>query len=95
MTEERLTEWETIFSGKWESIFSELPGSTNLVTMTGYALLAVRGGKELITEVRRLQAENKQLHQIMDGFMDIAAKAIRPRGVTLGDIIRFHDGGRS
>ena len=70
MTEERLTEWETIFNGKWESIISELPGSTNLATMTGYALLAVQGGKELTTEVQRLQAWLRAIHDLDERFKD-------------------------
>lgn len=48
---------------------------------------------ELLAEARRLQAENAQIRQVMDGLMEIASRAVKPQ-VTLTDIIRFHNSGR-
>lgn len=55
MTEERLAEWESIFSDKWQAVFEGLPHvQAPFTTMNGWAVMAAKGGKELMAEVRRL-----------------------------------------
>ena len=68
MTEERLAEWEQLFA-------EELEGKTP-VWLLGWAVVAKRGGNDLLAEVRRLQRENEQLRKVSSGFMDIAGAAL-------------------
>lgn len=84
MTEERLAKWEDHFANVRDGLATEL---------LGWSYGAQKGGQELLAEVRRLQAENAQIRQVMDGLMEIASHAMTPK-VTPSDIIRFHNSGR-